>query len=229
MHNPTKFYRLATIICLAATVQVAAQDGSSGIEERLLECDQISDSAAKLACIDVVIKGIKQDETSDTSASGEPIDELSEPDPPPAPAGAVTAGAAGAATIPEEVIPEPSETPIMVDEKPSPEQEDAAAPADATDEFGLEDQIAEEQKEELKRLEEEVDEIRATIVDSWVTIDRRFEVLLDNGQIWRETELTRTPRLPKAGSAVRITRASMGSFRMKIGNNNRLAAVRRTR
>jgi hypothetical protein len=107
----------------------------------------------------------------------------------------------------------------------------ATAPSgsnDPEDNFGLEGQEAANQKVEVQKKENEIDSIHATIVEVWPTIDNRFEVRLDNGQVWRETELTRIERKPRVGSAVRITRASLGGFRMKIGNDNRLAAVRRT-
>lgn len=229
MDIPTRFSPLTLVFGLMIVTAQAGQDDSSGIERRLLECDQIADSAAKLACIEMVIKVIKEDEGPDTGSFSESNLDSPAPDSSTAPADTATGVAAGAGAIPEQVATDQPGDSILVDEVPSAAQSGIAPQADSIEEFGLEDQIVAEQKEALKNVEEEIDEIRAIIVDSWETIDRRFEVLLDNGQIWRETELTRTPRLPKAGSTVRITRASLGSYRMKIGNNNRLAAVRRTR
>lgn len=93
--------------------------------------------------------------------------------------------------------------------------------------FGLGD-VEAKAAEERRRNLPEIDTLHATIVEAWETIDGRFEVRLDNGQVWRETQRTRTTRFPKAGTPVRITTGSLGSFNMKFGNDNRLAGVRRT-
>jgi len=108
--------------------------------------------------------------------------------------------------------------------------EPAATTAAAEENFGLEDANARaaKQKEEVEK-KEEIRSIQATIVNAWPTVDGRFEVRLDNGQVWRETEGTRRMRLPKEGSSVVISKGRLGSYRMKIGNDNRLAAVRRTK
>lgn len=67
----------------------------------------------------------------------------------------------------------------------------------------------------------------ATIVRVWQNLDGRFSVELDNGQVWRETEGSRVG-MPKAGSAVEISTAALGSYQMKIDGIARKARVRRT-
>lgn len=95
--------------------------------------------------------------------------------------------------------------------------------------FGLEDVKVEEARSEKVKKQDALKSIQATVVRSWVTIDNRFETLLDNGQVWRETSKTRTIRLPKEGTSVVISKGRFGSFKMKLGNDNRLAGVRRTK
>jgi len=73
-----------------------------------------------------------------------------------------------------------------------------------------------------------VDNIKATIVRSWKNHDGRFSVELDTGEVWRETQGTRVG-LPKKGVSVEISTGRWGGYRMKIGNINRIAWVRRTK
>ena len=104
------------------------------------------------------------------------------------------------------------------------------APAAASSDFGLEDQKAKaaREAEREKKKEEQFEVVYSTIVEVRQAIDGRFEARLENGQVWRETEATRTVRRPKVGDSVRITPGRLGSYRMKFNNDNRLAAVRRT-
>lgn len=101
-------------------------------------------------------------------------------------------------------------------------------PATAEDSFGLETVQAKTAPKKEEQKKAEIQSIRATIVSAWVTADKRFEARLDNGQVWRETARTRRNRLPKEGSTVVISKGAFGSYKMKFGNDNRLAAVRRT-
>ncbi len=69
--------------------------------------------------------------------------------------------------------------------------------------------------------------VTAVIVRVWQNLDGRFSVELDNGQVWRETEGSRVG-MPKAGSAVEVSTAALGSHQMKIDGIARKARVRRT-
>ncbi len=192
---------MVTIIASGGPGTLHAEDST---DEQLLACDLIVDMAEKMECFAAVVSRLKR--------ADEPP--MAESQPATAPDSSTTAAT-------------PPDTAAVV--KTSSKKLPAAV-----DDFGREDMKAAEQKaakrKEVKARRDNVDSIHATIVEAWPTADNRFEVLLDNGQVWRETALTRrSNRLPKAGSPVRITKGRLGSFNMKIGSNNRLAAVRRTK
>lgn len=208
---------IVTIIAGGGPSAIHAEDNS---DEQLLACDRIGDMAEKMECFEAVVSRLKHDD--------EPP--MTEPQPARATDSSTPATTLpGAAAAVADATTAPATT-VVTDVADS-----TGASQDATiDDFGREDLKATEQKvaerEEVKAERDEVESIHATIVEAWSTADRRFEVRLDNGQVWRETALTRrSDRLPKEGSPVRITKGSLGSYNMKIGSNNRLAAVRRTK
>jgi hypothetical protein len=158
---------------------------------------------------------------------------------PDAAAGSSVAEAAATAAI---VTPAVTETQSGTAEPALPATGNTIGPASGSaspeELFGLEDvtrkeakdaKAAEKAKVKKEKQGGELESLQATVVDAWPTIDGRFEVQLDNGQVWRETERTRIGRLPKEGTQVVISKAVLGGYRMKIGNNNRLAGVRRTK
>lgn len=202
---------MATVmVTIIASGGPSAIHAESNTDEQLLACDRIVDMAEKMECFEAVVSRLEHDD--------EPP--MAEPQPARAPVSSTPAttlpGAAAVAKTSSKKIP-------------------AATLADATiDDFGREDLKTAErnaaEREEVKAKRDEVESIHATIVEAWSTADHRFEVRLDNGQVWRETALTRrSNRLPKEGSPIRITKGSWGSYNMKIGSDNRLAAVRRTK
>ena len=93
------------------------------------------------------------------------------------------------------------------------------------DDFGSEDIASRSTQEEEASA---VEKIEATIVRSWKNHDGRFSVELDNGQIWRETQGTKS-RLPKVNTSVTISTGRLGGYRMKFDNIKRVAWVRRTK
>jgi len=101
----------------------------------------------------------------------------------------------------------------------------------AVDDFGLEDQKATEarEKEEELAAQTQLESIHANIVTSNKSGLNHFVVVLDNDQIWEETDGSRRIGLPKVGLPVEIYRGKLGGYRMKIGNDNRIAWVRRLR
>lgn len=230
-------------ISAESSAQVAAEKDTTA---RLLACDPITDPAEKMACFDAVVKSIQSE------ADDRPAEVTDSPRPAVAPdsevaesaapaevdAAPVARGGATAVAVPAknpradpQVAPDdaPAEVPVS---GAAPGATAAGSPVDvnrqAENYFGLEDSQTWEATERVREVLENMESISATIEDVWPTIDDRFEVRLDNGQVWRETTSTRV-RMPKAGSSVEISRASLGSFRMKVNNDNRLAGVRRTR
>jgi hypothetical protein len=101
----------------------------------------------------------------------------------------------------------------------------------AVDDFGLEDQKATEarEKEEELAAQTQLESIHANIVISNKSGLNHFVVTLDNDQIWEETDGSRRIGLPKVGLPVEIYRGKLGGYRMKVGNDNRIAWVRRLR
>jgi hypothetical protein len=214
----------ASISALALSSMVAAQDQT---QEQLLACDRISNTEDRLECFNAVVGGLREDaapaaQTPPTAAESMDSPAAAVPDPvESAPAAAPAAVVREAAELPPAApaaaIDEAVEVPPM-------------APAAAGNDFGLEDQKAKaaRQAERERHQEEQFEVVYSTIVEVRQVTGRRFEARLENGQVWRETEATRTVRMPKVGDTVRITSGRFGSYRMKFNNDNRLASVRRT-
>jgi hypothetical protein len=101
----------------------------------------------------------------------------------------------------------------------------------AVDDFGLEEQKAADAREKEEELEaqNQVESIHANIVTSNKSGLNHFVVVLDNDQVWEETDGSRRIGLPKVGRPVEIYRGKLGGYRMKVGNDNRIAWVRRLR
>ena len=179
---------VATTAVLASGgfVSVYAQnDTQDEIDERLLACADLSDTAERTACFDDVVQGLKQGTESSEVADAES-----------------TADSENVTSV--EALPKP-----------------------AVDDFGLEDQIARADKKEKNQKESEAGSVHAMIVRSAKSGDFHFVVELDNGQVWEETDASRRMGLPRVGMPVEISRGVFGSYRMKIGDDNRMARVRR--
>lgn len=217
-----------------ATAQAAAPDTN----ERLLECDALQDPAAKLACFNAVVQGLK-------SEPGAP-DTVPAPDPAPAAEIAPAAAATPPATEPAasapapakaaeprpaaaiDVTPAPRAEPAPVDATPTRRSDPPAEPAPVAglgaDDFGLDSMRRRDN--DLDDQDPAVESIRARITQVWRTNDGRFAVRLDNGQIWRETQGTRIG-MPDEGRTVEISHGRLGGYRMKVDNITRIAWVRR--
>lgn len=215
---------LVAIVTMSLFSAVHAQDGTN---EQLLACDRMADLTEKMACFDAVVNDLKKnaDETVVEASAESAADATGSNSSAAISATAATVAPNATATPAPEILSEPATAESA--ESVTPELT-AVAGAAAIENPGPQDTEVATAGEVLKN-EEKTQPIQATIVEAWQTIDGRFEVRLDNDQVWRETELTRINRVPKKGSTVSITEASMGSYRMKIGNNNRQAAVRRTK
>ncbi len=208
------------IYILAMSNFAAAQDDT---QERLLACDRISNAEERLDCFNAVVGGIKG-EVEPSSNIAKTVE---------APAVLAAPESTAVETIPEVpaaiVLEDQANKPAAAPAVDETVEASTAAPATAESDFGLEDQQARAARQaERERKKEVQDEaVYSTIVEVRRVTGGRFEARLENGQVWRETEATRTVRRPKAGDAVRITSGRLGSYRMKFNDDNRLASVRR--
>ena len=112
------------------------------------------------------------------------------------------------------------------DRPPTPEA--AAAPSVSGDAVSAEAPVSEPfaAPPPANSMPDENNDIRATIVRVERSGINHFVVQLDNGQVWEETDGSRRQRLPSEGSAVVIYEGRFGGYRMKIGDDNRIAWVR---
>ncbi len=225
--NAAKTVALVTTVMLAvAVVPANAQENSAAdTNEQLLSCRGITDQVERIACFDAVVEDLP-----DISAAAD----LPPSEPRPAsiaeaPDTIAPAAAAGSATLVITDGPSDSFPAAGVNAAPAAVETDSSdSPAAAIASFGLNGEKEKPSNEKVSKKEYEIESIEAAIVAAWKTIDNRFEVRLDNGQVWRETERTRIQNLAREGVKVRITEGALGSYKMKFGNNNRLAGVRRT-
>lgn len=72
--------------------------------------------------------------------------------------------------------------------------------------------------------QEAVREITANIVRAAAVGNDRYQVTLDDGAVWRTTEAVRN--VPRAGRAVTLRRAALGSFWMDYGSGRAVRAMR---
>ena len=215
------------------TTIYAQNDTQNEIDERLLACAEFSDTAERMACFDEVVKGLKRGTESSEVADAEstaappvpaPAESLSEISAPIAAGAAATsipsASAGATATESSNALPHADSNDVGSAE---------ASPNSAVEEFGLEDQIARADKKENKQKENESEagSVHATIVRSAKSGEYHFVVELDNGQVWEETDGSRRLGLPRVGMPVEVYKGRFGGYRMKIGDNNRVAWVRR--
>lgn len=204
---------------LPMSTSVAAQDET---QQQLLACDRLGNAQDRLECFNAVVGGIKEESDPSNESAEAPVATV-----PPAPTPVETVLEVPAATAVEDEASRPAAA-------PAPTVNEAAeappvAPTSGRSDFGLEDQKASaaRQAERERKREGQDQVVYSTIVEVRRVRGERFEARLENGQVWRETEATRTVRRPKVGDSVRITSGRLGSYRMKFNNDNRLASVRR--
>jgi hypothetical protein len=190
----------AAILAIGGPIATEAQDKT---DERIRACGEIENATERMECFNALVESVNENPA--------------EPDVPTvkdAPAAAATAtkpaaDSAAAAT---------SATAIST-----------TSPATEADDIGLEEPMAAEaeqqEKEEQKKSEPE--SVHSTITQSQKSGLNHFVVMLDNGQVWEETDGSRRIGLPKVGQPVEISKGRFGGYRMKIGDDNRVAWVRR--
>lgn len=211
------------VMTMGGFTEVHAQDGARGdVDDQLLACAEIGETAERMACFDEVVNSVKEGAESSNVADAPSIPERSS-------SAQIAAGAATAPAPADTSPPAPSTgrpTSESPDTLPSAAA-DAPAPAlgdTAVEDFGLENQKS---PSEATQRERDAVEVHATIVRSDKSGDFHFLVELDNGQIWEETDGSRRIGLPKVGMPVRVYKGRFGGYRMKIGDDNRIAWVRR--
>jgi hypothetical protein len=212
------------VMTMGGFTEVHAQDGARGdVDDQLLACAEIGETAERMACFDEVVNDLKEGAESSNVADAPSTRERS----------ASAKVAAGAATAPA-----PADTPSPPAPsagRPTSESPDALpsaaaeAPAPALEDTAVEDFGLENQKSlsEATQRERDTVDVHATIVRSDKSGSFHFLVELDNGQIWEETDGSRRIGLPKVGMPVRVYEGRFGGYRMKIGDDNRIAWVRR--
>ncbi|MBA2932708.1 hypothetical protein HZF05_01240 [Sphingomonas sp. CGMCC 1.13654] len=66
-------------------------------------------------------------------------------------------------------------------------------------------------------VDEEEKEINATVRSARMNGDLTWTIVLDSGAVWQQTDQAALPLPPRAGDAVDIRRAALGSYIMKVG------------
>jgi hypothetical protein len=74
--------------------------------------------------------------------------------------------------------------------------------------------------------EEEVNSIEGTVTSAYEDGEGRWVVRLEDGGTWHQTDAITLGRRPRAGSKVKISKAAMGSFIMRIDNQPGVRARR---
>lgn len=228
----------AAIVATCGSTAVLAQEQARGeINDRLRACGALSGMTEQLQCFNAIVDSLGPSSAATEVASTvaavakTPIASATASTASATAASKQTAVATVSATVSATVATATGEESTTVNVS-APAAVNTAevvtTPATAEDSFGLETVQAKTAPKKEEQKKAEIQSIRATIVSAWVTADKRFEARLDNGQVWRETARTRRNRLPKEGSTVVISKGAFGSYKMKFGNDNRLAAVRRT-
>jgi hypothetical protein len=96
--------------------------------------------------------------------------------------------------------------------------------------FGAETTPQVEKK--VENAQQEIDSISARVTDYSYTMDRKFVVFLDNGQVWRQLQgdsgLAHFHRVP-ADNTVVIDRGLIGSYNLMINGSNQTFKVTRVK
>lgn len=107
---------------------------------------------------------------------------------------------------------------------------DSEAAAQAkTDRFGAEGVPEEARPPAAKAAEaERIDKLEAAVAEMLQDAVGNAIFVLDNGQMWRQTDGLQLPPL-RAGEPVRISRGMVGGYRLTLLKRNRAVAVKRMR
>ncbi len=225
MFNYAKRSAIKTVVLISTAmvtvggpIVTGAQDSAQdNTDERIRACGSIEDTTERMDCFNAVVEGLNE---------GSDAPDAPQNDANAAPAAATIEPAADSAAV----------TPSVASPAGAAATSATAAstttPATEADEIGPEDKKAADagQKEKEQKAESEAASVHGTIVRSEKSGRNHFVVVLDNGQVWEETDGSRRMGLPKVGMPVKVYKGGFGGgYRMKIGNDNRIASVRRLR
>jgi len=208
---------IAIATAIGSPIVTVAQDNAQDeTDERIRACGEIENATERMDCFNSVVEDL--DEGSDVADATPSVVDA-------APAASVSEIAAVSEAAATTTAPSTAAGASAAASATS-----AASPASEVDDFGLEEQKAAEarQKEKEQKAEIEAASVHGTIVRSEKSGRNHFVVVLDNGQVWEETDGSRRMGLPKVGMPVEVYKGGFGGgYRMKIGNDNRIASVRR--
>ena len=241
---------VATLIVLTGASAAVHAGQSNSTEDRLLDCDSIENQDERMACFNELVRQLREkpaasDGEEAVVVEAEEAPAVSDSEEP----AVVDTGEAPAAMESEDAIvvnaeaaPESTgattEVAGAVGEVSAAEQIESArtveqpvesvAGSQASDDTGIVIADSASRQGAEEPVEEEFEAFSATIVSVRTHLDGRFSVVLDNGQVWRETQKTRI-RHPKAGRTVEVTEGRMGGHQMVVEGIPRAAWVRRTK
>lgn len=223
--SAAKIAATALVLIIGWAASIGAQgNADNAATQRLLVCDAIADPDEKLACFTAVVESLKSAPTAPSVDS--PAPSASDSD-------ALPAAAQTTSPVPQEPSSPVPDAPTPAAQTTSAEPLDESPDArEGVLEIVEVPSVAD--SENLYRGAREKEDpyeslpFEATIVGIRVNQDGRFSVVLDNGQIWRETQGPRVGT-PKEGQAVEVYKGRAGGYRMKIDGVPRVAWVRRTK
>ena len=208
---------VAIAIAIGCPIVTVAQDNAQDeTDERIRACGKIENATERMDCFNTVVEDL--DEGSDVAdASPSDVD-------------AAAAASASEIAVVSEAAATTTAPSTAAGASAAASATSGVSSASEIDDFGLEEQKAAEakQKEKEQKAENEVASVQSTIVRSDPSGLNHFVVVLENGQVWEETDGSRRIGLPKVGMPVEVYKGGFGGgYRMKIGNDNRIASVRR--
>jgi hypothetical protein len=183
------------VVGVAVSLSCATLCNAADSLQDLLACREVADESARLACFDR------------EAAVLAPASKPSAKSAAPAPAAATPAPAQPrAAAVGQPVAPSPAATATPA----------AAATANSQEQFGLSERVVAEQEIAAGTRPAKVSKIEAHLVRTGHTSDGYLIFTLDNDQVWRQLVVEEI--LTRPGEDVTISRASLGSFWLKMSS-----------
>ncbi len=187
------FFSAAALLLLSARMTAAQTVDLSSLEI----CANLETPELKLVCFEAII------------AAGRTSDELAHE----------VGTAVSHETAPVAVDPQPDAGNVEI--VPREESVVTMPSVSPTDDFGQEQLVVPESKEEKT--------IRATVTEVSRGYDRKLYFHLTNGHVWRQIE-ARHLQYPKGRDfEINITQGMMGEYRLRIGDNGPMVRIRRVK
>ncbi len=233
--TPTFSAAICAFVCFSSGGAAQTVDAAA-----FAACASVEEATARLACYDAAAARLSKAPLESDPAST-PNQTLSDaPDNAGATAGALGASAAQSADAEAPNVVSAAR-PQQSDEareraaqaadagaEDIDEQDAVAASSPAAAEFGAEDLAP--SREEKKEREKKPKTLRANIVEIALNARKRYVVVLDNGQVWRQLRAdTARLLLPKdpSGAAVTVRRKRFGGYSLSLEGDNRSIRVER--